>query len=59
MIECDWKDEQRDVLTRLFEAAFERCAASEEQIKSLSRGGNDLGSRRIDVPEALPKSGNG
>jgi hypothetical protein len=29
MSERDWKDEQRDVLTRLFEAAFERRAASE------------------------------
>ena len=59
MSERNWKDVQRDVLTRLFEAAFERRAASEEQIKSLSRGGHDLGSRRIDLPEALPKSGNG
>jgi hypothetical protein len=43
----------------LDEAASLRRAASEEQIKFLSRGGHDLGSRRIDLPEALPKSGNG
>ena len=59
MSERDWKDEQRDVLRRLFEAAFERREASEDQIKSLSRGGYILGSRGIDRPEAQPKSGNG
>ena len=47
---------QRDVLKRLFEAAFERCEASGEQIKSSGRGGNDLVSNRI---KAVPKRGDG
>jgi len=31
MTERDWKDEQRDVLTRLFDAAFERPEPSEDE----------------------------
>ena len=56
MSERDWKDQQRDVLKRLFEAAFERREASAEQTKSSGRGGNDLVSHRI---EAVPKRGDG
>jgi hypothetical protein len=33
MSERDWKEEQRDVLTRLFEAAFERRDVSEKKVK--------------------------
>ena len=34
MSERDWKEEPRDVLTRLFEAAFERREVSEKEVKS-------------------------
>jgi hypothetical protein len=34
MSERDWKDEQRDVLKRLFEAAFKRRVTSEEETSS-------------------------
>ena len=34
MNERDWKEKQRDVLTRLFEAVFERRQPTEEEIKS-------------------------
>lgn len=34
MNERDWKEEQRDILTRLFEAVFERRQSTEEEIKS-------------------------
>ena len=54
MSERDWKDQQRDVLKRLFEAAFERREASEEQIESSGRGADNRASHRI---EALPKGG--
>lgn len=33
-MEHDWKEEQRDVLKRLFEAAFERRETSEEETRS-------------------------
>jgi hypothetical protein len=56
MSERDWKDQQRDVIKRLFDAAFERRQASEEQIKSSGRGGNNLANHRI---EALAKGGDG
>jgi hypothetical protein len=34
MTERDWKDEQRDVLTRLFDAAFERRETPEEDTRA-------------------------
>jgi hypothetical protein len=33
MSERDWKEEQRSVLTRLFDSVFERREASEDQVK--------------------------
>ena len=45
MNERDWKEEQRDVLTRLFKAVFERRQSTEEEISltliflARSRGG--------------------
>jgi len=34
MSERDWKEEQRDALTRLFEAAFERREVPEKEVNS-------------------------
>jgi hypothetical protein len=33
MSERDWKEEQRNILTRLFDAVFERREASADQIE--------------------------
>jgi len=33
MSERDWKEEQRDALTRLFEAAFERREVPEKEVE--------------------------
>jgi len=49
MTERDWKDEQRDVLTRLFDAAFERREPSEEETTADIHG---FGT--VDKPQALP-----
>jgi hypothetical protein len=56
MSERDWKDQQRDVIKRLFEAAFERREASEGQIKPSGRGGDNLANHPIEAP---PKGGHG
>jgi hypothetical protein len=34
MTERDWKDEQRDVFTRLFDAAFERRETPDEDTRA-------------------------
>jgi hypothetical protein len=58
-MERDWKDEQRDVLKRLFEAAFERRAASEEQVESDIRWLGTVNKRlqRDDEQRPVDKSG--
>jgi hypothetical protein len=59
MSERDWKDEKRDVLTRLFDAVFERREASEEQIESDIRWLGTVNKRlqRDDEQRPIDKSG--